>query len=178
MLVIGEEKMIKELNGHKPVIAKNAFIAEDAVLIGDVEIQEGASIWYGCILRGDSGKITVGKNSNVQDGCILHCDRGYEVNIGDNVTIGHGAIVHGAIVEDEVLIGMRATILNGAYIETQSMIAAGALVTEGKRIPSGTLAMGIPCKLKELSDDQRKMIKWNAEHYVGLADKYSKKSDL
>lgn len=124
--------MIKEWNGHRPVIADSAFIAEDAVLIGNVEIGENASVWYGCVLRGDSGRIVVGENSNIQDGSILHCDRGFEVRIGKNVTVGHGAIVHGAVVEDEVLIGMRATLLNGAHIKTKSIVAAGALVPEKK----------------------------------------------
>ncbi len=167
--------MIKEYNGHRPHIAKNAFVAEDAVLIGDVTIEEGASIWYGCILRGDSGRIVVGKNSNIQDGSILHCDRGFDVSIGENVTVGHGAIVHGAVVEDEVLIGMRATLLNGAYVEKGSMIAAGALVSEGKRIASGSLAMGIPCRCKELREEQRQLILWNAQHYVELAKTYQEK---
>ena len=127
--------IVKEYNGHKPRIAESAFVAEDAVLIGDVEIQADASVWYGCVLRGDSGRIVIGEGSNVQDGCILHCDRGFAVNIGRHVTIGHGAIVHGATIEDEVLIGMRATLLNGARVESGSIVAAGALVSE---YPPGT----------------------------------------
>ncbi len=166
--------MIKEYQGHYPKIDKSAFIAEDAVIIGNVEIKEGASIWYGCVLRGDSGRIVIGRNSNIQDGCILHCDRGFEVSIGENVTVGHGAIVHGAVVEDEVLIGMRATLLNGAYVETGSIIAAGALVGEHKRITSNSLAIGIPCSCRELRPEQKEMILWNAQHYVSLAKTYKK----
>ena len=117
--------IVKEYNGHKPRIAESAFVAEDAVLIGDVEIQADASVWYGCVLRGDSGRIVIGEGSNVQDGCILHCDRGFAVNIGRHVTIGHGAIVHGATIEDEVLIGMRATLLNGARVESAGQRTQG-----------------------------------------------------
>ena len=166
--------MIKEYQGHYPKIDKSAFVAEDAIIIGNVEIKEGASIWYGCVLRGDSGRIVIGRNSNIQDGCILHCDRGFEVSIGENVTVGHGAIVHGAVVEDEVLIGMRATLLNGAYVETGSVIGAGALVGERKRIPSNSLAIGIPCSCRELRSEQKDMILWNAQHYVSLAKAYKK----
>lgn len=169
--------MIKEWNGHRPVIADSAFIAEDAVLIGNVEIGENASVWYGCVLRGDSGRIVVGENSNIQDGSILHCDRGFEVRIGKNVTVGHGAIVHGAVVEDEVLIGMRATLLNGAHIKTKSIVAAGALVPEKKCIDSHQLAVGIPCKTRELKSGQEEMILWNARHYVGLADAYKEQKE-
>ncbi|MDM8157899.1 gamma carbonic anhydrase family protein [Amedibacillus dolichus] len=164
--------IVKEYNGHKPRIAESAFVAEDAVLIGDVEIQADASVWYGCVLRGDSGRIVIGEGSNVQDGCILHCDRGFAVNIGRHVTIGHGAIVHGATIEDEVLIGMRATLLNGARVESGSIVAAGALVSEHKVIPGGQLALGIPCRMKELRKEQQATIRWNAMHYIELAKTY------
>lgn len=169
--------IIKEFNGHVPKIADSAFVAEDAVLIGDVEIQADASVWYGCVLRGDSGRIVVGEGSNVQDGCILHCDRGFAVRIGRYVTIGHGAIVHGATIEDHVLIGMRATLLNGAYVERESIVAADALVSEHKRIPGGQLALGIPCRLKALREEQRETIYWNATHYIELAKIYREKTD-
>ena len=131
--------IVKEYNGHKPRIAESAFVAEDAVLIGDVEIQADASVWYGCVLRGDSGRIVIGEGSNVQDGCILHCDRGFAVNIGRHVTIGHGAIVHGATIEDEVLIGMRATLLNGARVESGSIVAANQSVEAGSQVERGTV---------------------------------------
>ncbi len=165
-------QMIKAYQGHVPKIAKSAFVAEDAIVIGDVEIKENASVWFGAILRGDCGRIVVGENSNVQDGCIVHCDKGYSVNIGTGVTIGHGAIIHGAQIEDDVLIGMRATLLNGSYVESGSIVGACALVGEHKRVASGQLALGVPCRMKPLHEEQREGIRWNARHYVELAKTY------
>ena len=128
--MFGEQVMqmiLKEWKGKLPQIAEDAFIAEDAVLIGDVHVASGASIWYGCILRADTGRIVIGEGSNVQDGTIMHCDKGYDVVVGRGVTIGHGAIVHGAHLEDHVLIGMRANDSNAPFAEQAGL----------KRAPSG-----------------------------------------
>lgn len=164
--------ILKEWNGRFPQIADSAFVAEDAVLIGDVRIDAHASVWYGCILRADTGSITVGAGSNVQDGTIMHCDKGYDVVVGRGVTIGHGAIVHGAHLEDDVLIGMRATLLNGAYVESESIVGACALVSEDKRVKRHQVALGAPFRARDIRPDQIKMIRWNARHYVELAEAY------
>lgn len=124
-----------------------AFVAENAVVIGDVTLAEGASVWYGAVLRGDTGSITVGKNTNIQDNAVLHTGDTCPVVVGDCVTIGHCALVHGCTVGDHCLIGMHATILNGAVIGEGSVIAAGALVTEHTVIPPHSIVMGVPGKV-------------------------------
>lgn len=145
---------------HTPVIPATAFAAPGARLIGQVELAPGASVWFNAVLRADLGPIRVGKNSNVQDNSIVHLDLGLEVNIGENVTVGHGAILHGCTVEDNALIGMGATVLNGATVEAGALLGAGSLVPEGRRIPAGTLAIGSPARpIRELTaEEQEKMI--------------------
>jgi carbonic anhydrase/acetyltransferase-like protein (isoleucine patch superfamily) len=118
------------------------------VIIGAVTLGEGTSVWYGCVLRADGGTITVGRDVNIQDGSILHADPGFPAVLGDRVSLGHGAIVHGATVEDDVLIGMRATVLNGAVIGAGSLIAAGALVRPGTVVPPGSLVAGVPGQVR------------------------------
>ena len=154
-------------------IDESAFIADDATIIGDVTIEENASVFFHSTLRGDSGKIVIGKGSNIQDGCILHCDEPYQVLIKANVTIGHGAIIHGAIIEDECLIVMGATVLNGAHLKKHTMIAAGALVKEGMVTKEGYLYAGVPAKeLRKLTDEEIAKILSNAKHYQVLAKQY------
>ena len=167
---------------HEPVVTSctdtslihdSAFIANTATVLGQVEIGPGATVWFGAIMRGDTEKIVIGKNSNVQDACVLHCDPGTPCIIGDNVTIGHGAIVHGAIVEDDALIGIRATILNGAKIGRGAIVAANALVTENAEIPAGMLAMGSPAKVvKPVSDALQERMREGAAHYVDMGRRY------
>ncbi|KJS42061.1 gamma carbonic anhydrase family protein [Roseovarius sp. BRH_c41] len=135
---------IYTLDGHAPQIAENTWIAPDANVIGKVVIEDLASIWFGCTLRGDNEEIRVGAGSNVQENCVLHTDMGYPLLIGPGCTIGHKAMLHGCILEENVLIGMGATVLNGARIGRNSLIGAGALITEGKEIPEGSLVMGAP----------------------------------
>ena len=132
------------LDGHAPQIAENTWIAPDANLIGKVVIEDLASIWFGCTLRGDNEEIRMGAGSNVQENCVMHTDMGYPLVIGPGCTIGHKAMLHGCILEENVLIGMGATVLNGARIGRNSLIGAGALITEGKQIPEGSLVMGAP----------------------------------
>ena len=133
-----------------------------AQVIGDVEIGENCSIWHGAVIRGDVGPIRIGKNSNVQDNCVLHTSANLTLRIGDNVSIGHGAVVHGCEIDDNVLIGMNATVLNGAKIGS-----------ENKVFPENSLILGVPGKLiKETTQEQRDHIIWNASHYVELANEY------
>ena len=150
--------MIKELNGWKPVIGDHTFLADNAVLSGQVRIGSNCSIWFNAVLRGDVNSITVGHDSNVQDGAILHCTyEKYALNIGQRVSIGHGAIVHGCTVEDDVLIGMRATVMDGAIVPSGCLIAAGALVTENKILQAGYIYAGIPAKpVKQLKSSGAK----------------------
>ena len=148
-------------------------ICPGAQVIGNVELGEDVSIWHGAVLRGDTDSITIGNNSNVQDNCVVHCTKGFPVKIGDNVSVGHGAVVHGCTLEDNVLIGMNATVLNGAHIAKNSIVGAGAVVSEGKEFPENSLILGVPAKLiKELSPEQVQMIQNNADNYVRLSKQY------
>ncbi len=148
-------------------------ICPGAQVIGKVELGEDVSIWHGAVLRGDTDSITIGNNSNVQDNCVVHCTKGFPVKIGDNVSVGHGAVVHGCTLEDNVLIGMNATVLNGAHIGKNSIVGAGAVVSEGKEFPEKSLILGVPAKLiKELSPEQVQMIQNNADNYVRLSKQY------
>lgn len=158
--------MIYALDGIHPSVAGDVWIAPDANVIGDVRLDAGASVWFGATLRGDTEHIVVGAGSNVQDGCVLHTDRGFPLEIGAEVTVGHGAILHGCTIGDGSLIGMGATVLNGAVIGEGSLIGAGALVTEGKAIPPGSVVMGSPAKVvRELDAAGLAMLRASAEHY-------------
>jgi carbonic anhydrase/acetyltransferase-like protein (isoleucine patch superfamily) len=139
--------MLITFQGIKPNISKTAFIAETAVLVGDVRVGRSASIWYNAVLRADLARIEIGDYTNIQDGSVIHLEKDEPCIVGDYVTVGHGVILHGCVVEDDCLIGMHATILTGARIGKGSIIAAGALVPEGKVIPSGSLVMGVPGKI-------------------------------
>ncbi|MEM8870870.1 MAG: gamma carbonic anhydrase family protein [Pseudomonadota bacterium] len=159
---------LHDLDGVSPHLPEDGdcWIAPGAQLIGDVHLESGASVWFNAVLRGDTERITVGRGSNVQDGCILHTDAGFPLLIGTNCTIGHKAILHGCTIEDGALIGMGAIVLNGAVIGAGSLIGAGALVTEGKRIPSGALVMGTPAKVvRQLDQAARNDLIASAEGY-------------
>ncbi|MEM8530751.1 MAG: gamma carbonic anhydrase family protein [Chloroflexota bacterium] len=153
-------------------IHSTAFISPHAYARGTVSIGANSSVWPMTVIRGDEGVITIGARCNIQDGSILHADPDAYLTIGDNVTIGHGAIVHGCTVEDEVLIGMGAVILNHAQIGRHSLIAARALVTEGMVVPPGSVVMGIPGKIKPIREDQIERIRRNAQSYVDLKGLY------
>jgi len=149
-----------------PQIAEDTWIAPDANVIGDVVLEEGASVWFCATLRGDNERITVGRGSNVQENTVMHTDMGYPLTIGADCTIGHKAMLHGCTIGEGSLIGMGATVLNGAKIGKGCLIGAGALVTEGKEIPDGSLVMGSPGKpVRELDDAARAMLIASAEHY-------------
>ena len=153
-------------------IAEWVYIAEGAKIIGDVTIGEDSSIWYNAVIRGDSNSIVIGENTNVQDNAVLHTSNSHALTIGDNVTIGHGAIVHGCTIGNNVLIGMGAIVLDGAVIEDNCIIGAGALVTQNKVMPEGSLVLGNPGKVvREISEDEKQAIIENADEYSQAAQK-------
>jgi len=160
--------------GILPKVHEKAWIAETAVLIGDVEVGEDSSVWYGCVLRGDKMEIRVGKRTNIQDGSILHIEGGlYACILGDDITVGHGAIVHGCEVSNGALIAMGAIVLNNVKVGEGAVIGAGALVPEGKVIPPGTLWMGSPAKyVRDLREDERGRFQKAAVSYSELKEKY------
>lgn len=154
-------------------INESVFIADGAKVIGDVEIGRDSSVWYNAVIRADSASVKIGEGSNVQDNAVIHTSKGSCVRIGDNVTIGHGAIVHGCTVGNNVMIGMGAIVLDGAVIEENSIIGAGALVTQGKVIPAGSLAFGNPAKVvRQLTQQEIHSISVNADSYVNKAREY------
>lgn len=155
------------------LVDPTAFIAPGAVVLGEVIIAAQASVWFGAVMRGDTERIEIGARSNVQDQCVLHCDPGKPCVIGADVTIGHAAIVHGAVIEDETLIGIGAIVLNGAHVGRGAIIGAGALVTENTEIPPGMLAIGSPAKpVKPVTEELARRCREGTTHYVELAARY------
>jgi carbonic anhydrase/acetyltransferase-like protein (isoleucine patch superfamily) len=151
------------------------WIAPGSVVVGDVKLGDRSSVWFGAVMRGDSESIAVGDDTNLQDHVVLHADPGFPCRIGNRVTVGHGAIVHGATVEDDVMVGMRATILNGAVIGEGSIVAAGALVTEGKVFPPRSLIVGVPARsLRQVTAEEAERQARGWKHYVELAATYAK----
>src|ERR1035438_9785593 len=152
---------------RRPTLGKNVFIAKTATVIGDVTLGAHSSVWYGAVLRGDINRIVVGHHSNVQDNAVLHLADKLACVLGNWVTVGHGAVVHACTVRDEVLVGMGAVILDGAVIGKQSIIGAKALVTQGTKIPPGSLVLGAPAKVvRKLTKAERAGLKWWAQKYV------------
>ncbi|MER8223101.1 gamma carbonic anhydrase family protein [Streptomyces sp. NPDC094143] len=167
---MAQRAMITGIGGREPEIDDTAFVAPTASVIGGVTLGVGASVWYGAVLRGDVESISVGASSNVQDNCTLHADPGFPVTVGERVSIGHNAVVHGATVEDDCLIGMGATVLNGAVIGAGSLVAAQALVPQGMVVPPGSLVAGVPAKVRrELSEEERQGVTLNGTMYAELA---------
>ncbi|MCY0147010.1 gamma carbonic anhydrase family protein [Hoeflea sp. G2-23] len=166
---------IYSLDGKQPVLPEGFyFIAENAQVIGNVNVGEGAGIWFGAVLRGDNESITVGTGSNVQENCVLHTDMGFPLQIGAGCTIGHSAILHGCTIGDNSLVGMGATVLNGARIGKNCLIGAGALVTEGKEIPDNSLVVGAPARVvRTLDGEAEDMLKLSACHYVENARRFA-----
>ena len=166
--------IIKSYKNTKPVIGDDIFIAENATIVGDVKIDDSSSIWYNCVLRGDVNNITIGKRTNIQDGTVVHVSStGQGTYIGDDVTVGHMALLHACTIENCAFIGMQACVMDGAYIESGAMVAAGALVTPNKRVPSGQLWAGSPARfVRELSLEEKEYIKHSAKHYVEIAKNY------
>jgi carbonic anhydrase/acetyltransferase-like protein (isoleucine patch superfamily) len=154
-------------------IHPSVWIAPGASIVGDVTIDEDSSVWFAAVVRGDSEAIRVGRRTNIQDGCILHADPGFPCILGDGVTLGHGAIVHGARVADNVLVGMRAVVMNGATIGAGTIVGAGAVVTEGMQIPAGSLVLGLPAKIRRTATaGEIESIAAAAGHYVQRAREY------
>ncbi|GAB2731037.1 gamma carbonic anhydrase family protein [Streptomyces bullii] len=167
---MAQRALIAGIGGREPKVDSGAFVAPTATVIGDVTVGAAASVWYGAVLRGDAERISVGASSNVQDNCTLHADPGFPVTVGERVSIGHNAVVHGATVEDDCLIGMGATVLNGAVIGAGSLVAAQALVPQGMRVPPGSLVAGVPAKVRrELTEEERQGITLNGTMYAELA---------
>lgn len=160
-------------DGKSPRISESSFVAESAILIGDVSIGEEASVWFGAVIRTEIEPILIGKQSNIQDNCVIHTDLSFPVDIGDRVSVGHGAVIHGATVGSNCLVGMRATLLNGAKIGENCLVAAGSLVTQGKEMPSNSLVIGSPAVAKrKLTEDEIKQIQLNADHYNEFRARY------
>jgi gamma-carbonic anhydrase len=164
--------MIRAYDEKLPKIHDNCFIAESSDIIGDVEIDKGSSLWYRAVIRGDMNEIRIGKNTNIQDGAVIHCDSDAPTIIGSCVTVGHNAIIHGADIKDNVLIGMGAIILNHAVIGEYTIVGAGAIITGGKEIPPRSLVLGSPGKVvRTLTEDEVKSIEKSAMTYLKLAEK-------
>jgi carbonic anhydrase/acetyltransferase-like protein (isoleucine patch superfamily) len=154
-------------------IGHSGFIAPNATVIGSVTMKENVSVWFGAVVRADKDDIIIGESSNVQDNAVIHTSKGFPVHIGNKVSIGHGAILHGCRIRDRVLVGMGAIVLNGAVIGEDSILGAGTVVTEGADIPPGSLVLGVPGKvIKPTTPEQKKSIIHNAESYMELALRY------
>ena len=156
-----------------PTIAENCYVAPTATLIGDVTLGEGASVWFGCVLRGDVSPIVIGARTNIQDNTVIHGEDGHPTLIGDDVTVGHSAIIHAATVGDRVLVGMGAVLLSRCRVGDDTIIGARALVTEDTDLPGGSLVLGMPARPKRaLTSEERERILRSAVHYVEHAAKY------
>lgn len=172
---------ILSFNGLTPKIADDVFVAETATIIGDVEIGPGSSVWYGCVIRGDVNRIRIGARTNLQDGTIVHVNHdptgdyrqtggGMPTHIGDDVTIGHMALIHACTIESGGFVGMNATVMDEAVVAGGAMVAAGALITPRKRVPAGELWSGSPAKkMRELTQEERDYIPYSAQNYSRLA---------
>jgi carbonic anhydrase/acetyltransferase-like protein (isoleucine patch superfamily) len=158
-----------------PKVDPTAWVASTATLIGAVTVGAHASVFYGAVLRGDTDAIVVGAGSNIQDNVTLHTDSGLQLVVGSRVSVGHGAVLHGCIVEDDCLIGMNATVLNGAVVGAGSLVAAGAVVLENTLIPSGSLVTGVPAKVvRRLTAEEKLSLIENARHYAELSEAHRK----
>jgi carbonic anhydrase/acetyltransferase-like protein (isoleucine patch superfamily) len=159
--------------GKYPVIGRNCYIAPTATLIGDVTIEDRASVWFGCVLRGDVAPIVIGARSNIQDNTVVHGEAGHPTIIGEDVTVGHSAIIHAATIADRVLVGMGAVLLSRSRVGPDVIIGARALVTEDTQVPPGVLALGMPARpLRPLTPEERSRILLSAEHYQEYAKRY------
>lgn len=165
--------MIKEFQCTKPIIHKTCYISESVDIIGNVVISEYANIWFGTRIRGDMNEIFIGKNTNIQENSVVHVDSHCSTYIGDNVTIGHGAIIHGCTIHNNVLVGMGAIVLNEAIIGKNTIIGAGSLIPQGKEIPEGVLCLGSPAKvIRNLTEEEILKIQTSADNYVNISKKY------
>jgi carbonic anhydrase/acetyltransferase-like protein (isoleucine patch superfamily) len=165
--------VILDLGPDSPVVHPTAWVAPTAVLVGRVLLGAASSAWYGAVVRADLERIEVGARTNLQDGCVLHADPGFALVVGDDVTVGHRAVLHGCTVEDGVLIGMGSVVMNGCVVGAGSLVAAGTLLTEGTVVPPRSLVMGAPGKVRgELTDEQSAALRLGSDHYVELAERH------
>ena len=164
---------IYELDGKAPQLGDGAWVADSAQVIGTVELGANASVWFGVVIRGDTENIRIGRNSNIQDGSVLHADFGVPLLIGDNVSVGHQVMLHGCTIGDGSLIGIQAVVLNNARIGRNCIVGAGSVVTEGKVFPDNSLIFGSPAKLvRSIDEAGQQMLAHIAEHYVENAARY------
>jgi carbonic anhydrase/acetyltransferase-like protein (isoleucine patch superfamily) len=167
--------MINSYHDKTPSVQAAAFIAQSSDIAGDVKLGKDASVWFNAVLRADVGPITIGARSNIQDGCIMHVPWGGKVVVGDDVTVGHRAVVHGCTIGNRVLVGMGSIIMDDAIVEDDCIIGAGAVITPGSRIPSRSMVLGVPAKVvRELTDDEVVSLKSSADNYAELAKSYGK----
>lgn len=172
--------MIYPFEGKYPDIHPTVFMSEDVVIVGDVTIAEDANLWFGTIVRGDVNAVHIGKRTNIQDNCTLHETwEKYPLIIGDDVTVGHAAVLHACTVHNRSLIGMGAKVLDNAVVHSESLVAAGAVVREGFEVPPGTLAAGVPAKIvRDLTDDEREYLRNSARQYMRYVEMYRANRDL
>ncbi len=166
--------IILPYEGASPVIDESAYIAANAVVVGDVTIGADSNIWYNVTIRGDVNVIRIGRGTNIQDGTVIHvATRGAGTHIGDNVTVGHMALLHDCRLEDDAYVGMQACVMDGAVVRSRAFVAAGALVTPGKIVPTGQLWAGRPAKyLRDLNEEDYAMMAWSGPHYVRLGQRH------
>ena len=165
--------MITTFDGTTPTVEDGAWVADNATVLGDAEIGAGSGVWFGAVVRADTESIRIGRDTNIQDNCVLHADPGAPLTIGDRVSIGHVAVLHGCTVESDVLIGMGAILMNHARIGSGSLVAAGAVVVEGTVVPPGSLVAGVPGKVRrELTDDELEHVRTNARQYADLTRRH------
>jgi carbonic anhydrase/acetyltransferase-like protein (isoleucine patch superfamily) len=169
--------MIRSHSGKTPKIAVSAYIDPCAVVIGEVEIGERSSVWPNVTIRGDVNAMHIGAETNIQDNSVLHSDDGFPLIVGDRVTVGHAVVLHGCVIEDEVVVGIGAVVLNGARVGKGAVVAAGSLVTEGMEIFAGTLAMGVPAKPRRaVSETEQARFREGCMHYVEKAQIYKRET--
>lgn len=155
------------------LLGEGHFIAPNAAVIGDVTLHDRSSVWFCCVLRGDADRIVIGAGSNIQDGAVVHADAGFPTVVGENVTVGHNAMIHGCTIGDGSLVGINAVVLNGAKVGKGCLIGANALVTEGMEIPDGSMVLGSPGKIKKtFTEEERATLAQNAEHYIANGQRY------
>ena len=166
--------IVRPYEGKEPRLGARVFVADNAAIIGDVQIGDDCSIWYGAVIRGDVHSIRIGARTNIQDNCVVHVtQRTHPVTIADEVTIGHGAIAHGCTIERAALIGMGSRVLDGAVVGELALVGAGALVPEGMRVPPRTLVIGVPARVKrELTREEITLLEQSWKNYVGYKDRY------
>lgn len=172
-MTVADDAAIIAIPGASPHLDPTSFVASGARIVGDVTLEEGASVWYNAVLRGDSASITLGRNSNIQDNVSVHVDEDHPTVIGANVSVGHNAVVHGCTIGDGTLVGMGAVVLSGAVVGEGCLIAGGALILGGAEIPPGSLVAGVPAKVRrELTEEERDSILHNAEIYVAHRERH------